>query len=283
MDYKIDLHVHSYMSDGTFSPKEIVSLAVKTNVKAISLTDHDSVDGINEAYKSARDLNVDFINGVEISSLYKDKRKLHILGLGIDIKSSNFLKPYTKMKLAREGAIKSILQVIKLKGIDIDINDLKQNSVNKYLDRYDIHKYFIRYGISYNSQEIWDKYLDPIPYGKDELFTTEEAIDIIKNSGGLSFLAHYNKNIGLNGLTKAQMEVNIKYLIDMGLRGIERYYPSYSEEDNEFLDYIIDKYGIEFSGGTDFHGENRPEISLGTGYGNMSIPYSVYENIKNKI
>lgn len=282
MEYKIDLHVHSYLSDGTCSPKKMIELAAKIDIKAVSLTDHDCIDGIDEASKRASELGVDFLNGIELSALYKDGRKLHILGLGIDINNSEFLKIYTRMKVAREENIQEILKKIKKQGISIDIDVLKQNSLNQYLDRYDIHRYFTRNGICNNAQEICDKYLDPIPYEKNELLTAEEAIEIIKSSGGLSFLAHYNKKIGLNGFTKTEMEANIKYLIDTGLDGVERYYPSYNKEDREFLDYIINKYGISFSGGTDFHGENRPDISLGTGNGNMLIPYSVYENIKSK-
>lgn len=283
MGYKIDLHVHSYMSDGACSPKKIIELAAKADIKAVALTDHDNIDGIIEASESASELGVGFLNGIELSVLYKGGRILHILGLGIDINDSKFLKAYTKMKTAREESIQDILERIKSQGINIDINNLKQNSLTQYLDRYDIHRYFIKNQICCNAQEIWDKYLDPIPNGKNELLTAEEAIEIIKSSGGLSFLAHYNKRIGFGGFAKSEMEANIRYLIDMGLDGVERYYPSYKEEDYEFLDYIINTYGISFSGGTDFHGENRPDISLGTGNGNLFIPYSIYENIKRKI
>ena len=283
MNYKIDLHVHSYKSDGTCSPKEIIELANKNGIKAIALTDHDNIDGISEAEREALKLKVDFLKGIEISSLYEDGRVLHIIGLGIDINNNKFLEAYTRMKKAREQGVKGILKILELKGVYIDIDIIRRNCLSKYLDRYDIHKYFIKNGICTYAQDIWDKYLDPIPYGKNELLKVKEAIEIIRASGGLSFLAHYNKRIGLQGFSKIQMEEHIKYLISLGLNGIEKYYPSYSKADTEYLDYLVNKYNLIPSGGTDFHGANRPKISLGVGEGNFSIPYNIYENIEKKI
>lgn len=283
MDYKIDLHVHSYMSDGSCSPKKIIKLASEKGIKAIALTDHDSVEGVNDAAEEALRCNMDFLKGIEISSSYKDGRILHILGLGVDINNGEFLGAYTRMKKAREEAVEEILNILKMKGISIDIKILKSNSLNGYLDRYDIHRHFIRSGICNSSQQIWDKYLDPIPYGKDQLLEVEEAIDIIKKSGGLSFLAHYNKKIGLQGFTKDEMENHIKHLKSIGLNGVEEYYPSYNSNDAKFLKYLINKYSFISSGGTDFHGENRPEISLGIGSGNFHIPYRIYENIVDRL
>ena len=208
---------------------------------------------------------------------------MHILGLGIDTRNKRFLEVYTKMKKAREEGVKGILKVLEKKGIFIDIGVLKKNSLHKYLDRYDIHRYFISNGISNDSQYIWDQYLDPIAYERDELLKAEDAIEIIRVSGGLSFLAHYNKRIGFKGFNKFQIEENIKKLISLRLNGIERYYPSYSKTDIEYLDYLINKYHLIPSGGTDFHGANRPEVSLGTGENGFYIPFSVYENIIEKL
>jgi predicted metal-dependent phosphoesterase TrpH len=282
MEHKIDLHTHSFISDGTLSPKDLIKLALISNIKAISLTDHDSIEGITEASVEAKNQNIDFLNGIEISAAYKDGRILHILGLGIDIENKDFLKTYTLMKESRENSVVNILEKIKEKGIFIDINDLKANALNKYLDRYDIHRYFMRNNICSNAQEVWDKYLDPIPYGEHDLFKAEDAINIIHKAHGLSFLAHYNKKIGLGGLTNGEIEENIKYLVDLGLDGLERYYPTFKSEDIKFLDYLINKYSLRISGGTDFHGENRPEAKLGTGCNNMLIPYRVYKIISEK-
>lgn len=283
MDFKIDLHVHSFMSDGTMSPKEVIEHAAKENVRAIALTDHNSIDGLQDAEKYALEYNIDFLHGIEMSTTYKDGRKIHILGLGIDVNNHSFQQMYKRIKSAREESLENILSLLKKQGIHIDIEELYRYSLNQSLDRYDIHKYFMRNKICSDAQEVWDRYLNPIPYNENEKLYTEDAIDVISKCGGISFLAHYDKKIGLGGFSKDDMEINLKYLIDMGLNGIERYYPTYTAESIEFVDYLINKYNLIISGGSDFHGKNRPESILGIGHNNSPIPYSVYNNIIEKL
>lgn len=280
MNYKIDLHTHTNVSDGASTPKELIEDAIKENIKAIALTDHDNIAGINEASKYAEENNIKFLNGIEISSLYKDGRILHILGIGIDFTNDFFLTAFYNMKKSRDKSIKNILKEINKKGINISIDELKKNSLSEYLDRYDIYRYFIKNNICNSAQEIWDKYLDPIPYDEGELIKIADSIKMIKKSGGLSFLAHYNKSIGFAGLNNEEIENEIKYLINLGLDGIEKYYPSFVEEDYEFINYLINKYNLIYSGGTDYHGKNRPDIKIGSGKNNnLYIPSCVYENI----
>jgi predicted metal-dependent phosphoesterase TrpH len=284
MDCKIDLHTHTNISDGASTPKKLIEDAVVQNVKAIALTDHDNIAGIKEAAKYAKENNIDFLNGIEISSSYKDGRILHILGLGIDIENEEFLEAFYNMKKARENGIKGILMEISKKGINISIDELREDSLSEYLDRYDIYRYFIKNNLCQSAQEIWDRFLDPIPYNEGELIKVEDSLEIIKKAGGVSFLAHYNKSIGFGGINNHETEKEIKNLIDLGLDGIEKYYPSYTKEDHIFLDYIINKYKLIYSGGTDYHGKNRPEIKIGSGKNNnLFIPYSIYENIIQKI
>ena len=113
MNYKIDLHTHTKISDGACTPKELIEVAVKENVKAIALTDHDNIAGVEEAAMFAKDNNIDFLNGIEISTLYKDGRILHILGIGIDLYNEEFLCAYNEMREARDRGIKHILEEIK--------------------------------------------------------------------------------------------------------------------------------------------------------------------------
>lgn len=279
----IDLHVHSYISDGTFSPDEIINMAYKKGIKAIALTDHDSIEGNYEAEKEASRFKIDFLRGIEISCIYNKKRLLHIIGLGIDTTNSTFLDLYNKVKKAREESVSKILLILQERQINIDINILKKRCLKKNLDRYDIYRYFMEEGLCSNAQEVWDKYLDPIPYESSELIGAEEAIKIINKAGGISILAHYCKKIGFQGCTKSDTEFFIKDLVNSGLNGMELYYPSYTRQDIDTADYLIKKYNLIVSGGTDFHGENRPNIALGTGDNNLAIPYSVYTNIINQL
>lgn len=283
MIYKIDLHTHTIFSDGGSTPEELINTAVEQNVKAIALTDHDNIEGIEEAARLAKANNIDFLPGIEISARYKDDRVLHILGLGIDYTNEEFLYVYNRMKQARHQRVNLILSSIKEKGISIDIEELREKALGPYLGRHDIFRYFMRKKLCKTPQEVWDKYLDIVPYSEDELIDVKDAIRIIKSAGGSSFLAHYNKPIGLGGLSAEGMEEEIEYLISLGLDGVERYYPSFNEADYKFLDYLIEKYSLMISGGTDYHGKNRPDIELGSGKdNNLFIPYDVYTKISEK-
>lgn len=279
MHGRIDLHVHSSISDGTYSPKEIIELAVRNKVEVVALTDHDNIDGNYGAEDVAKKLNVTLLKGIEITASYEAGRRIHILGLGTDINNNYFLESYTRIKKAKDKSISKLLCLIREQGVDIDIDVLRTASKGKYLDRYDIHRYMMKNSICVDAQEVWDKYLDPIPFGEDELPTAGEAIKMIKEAGGLSFIAHYNKSVGLKGYSKEQLEDHIKCLIKLGLDGIERYYPLYNPEDIKEAEYLINKYHLIPCGGTDFHGGNRLGADLGGANIGMSIPYEIYENI----
>lgn len=276
----IDLHTHSVMSDGSYRPLEVVRLASEKNIKAIALTDHDSIEGNDEAESEAKKRNIDFLPGIEISAKYDEKRLVHILGLGIDMKNKKFLEVYNSIKNAREESVSNILKILKTKGIDISYNVLKERCIKKYLDRYDIYNYFLIEKICIKPQEIWDKYLDPIPYGTDELMDVRKAIKIIREADGLSFLAHYNKKIGFSGYSDHEIEEKIVELVNYGLDGLEEYYSDFTEENKLFAKHLIDKYNLLSSGGTDYHGKNRLDIELGKGYKNLDVPYEIFEKIK---
>lgn len=225
--------------------------------------------------------NIELINGIEISSLYKDCRILHILGLNIDINNEYFLNSYNKMKKAREKSIPKILKHIEnFHGLYINIDDLHKVKYDDYLSRYDVFRYILENKICTESQKIWDIYLDPIPYEKDELIPIDETIKIIHEASRKSYLAHFNKKIGLGCFSFKEIEDNIKYLVSLGLDGIEKYYPSYTDDDRRLIDYLIWKYRLYSSGGTDYHGSNRNSIEIGFGNGNLRIPYSLVTSLK---
>ena len=274
---KIDLHVHSIMSDGTCTPREIIELAVKNSIKVIAITDHDTIDALEEAEQEAQKHGIKLLKGIELTCPYAGGRLLHILGIGIDTENATFLKVYTRMKKRKEQSLENIIEIISKQGIHIPMEALKENAITKYLDRADIVRYLMREGIVSVAVEGWNKYLDPIPYGDGELINVEEAFDIIQKAGGISVLAHYTKNIGLEGYTKEEIKQHIQFLKNKGLQAMERYYPTFTAEEIEFADYLIEKYKLLPSGGTDFHGKNRPGIDVGIGNNGFYVPYSVYE------
>lgn len=276
----IDLHVHSTVSDGSYTPKGLAVLAKESGVEAFALTDHDSIAGTDEAAAEAAKQGVEFINGMEMSLSYQG-HKIHVVCLGFDRQNPEFQKLYKKVRYIKEDSMADVVDVIRSKGIDIDMDKVRQHA-SIHLDRYAIMRAIVDMKLFDSIQYIWDNYLNPavMEVGVGDDVSAKEALPVIRQAGGVTSLAHFHKQIGLKGQSRAEQEASIKQLLDYGLCGMEQYYPNYSEEDKAFALHIIEKYDMLPTGGTDFHGANRPEIMLGTGYhGNMNTPYEFFENI----
>jgi 3',5'-nucleoside bisphosphate phosphatase len=273
----IDLHVHSNITDGTATPSEIIQLAIEANLKAVTLTDHDTIDGVEEAAAEAKRLGIRFIEGIEFSVDNGNGRLLHILGLGLDIKNPEFIKLYETFKDERERLLYFTIDSLKEMGIDLEIGELQPFKTGKWLDRQNIAKWLVATCRFNNVSNAWIKCLDKIPYQKGEIVSPELAIKMIKAAGGKSFLAHYNKNIGFQGFTFDQMKQRLAELKKLGLDGMERYYPTFTDSDMEEIDYFIDLYGFMKSGGSDYHGKNRPEVKIGIGSGDLNVPDSILD------
>lgn len=276
----IDLHTHSNISDGSCTPRELIQLAHETGIAAIALTDHDTIAGIQAAEEAAKEVEIDFLPGMEMSVQYKG-RKLHIVALGFDCTHWEFQRIYKKIRMLKETGIAEAVERIRKEGIDIDMEMLKKDfTTSDQLDRYAIMRYFVSLNLFEDVQKIWDNYINQAFSGLDLNITAEEGIAAIKAAGGVTSLAHYHKRIGLSGLTRAEQETAMQELLALGLDGMEGCYPNYSLEDQEFAAYLIRKYTMLPTGGTDFHGKNRSDVALGTGINNnISAPYAWYENI----
>ncbi|WP_196592784.1 PHP domain-containing protein [Pectinatus sottacetonis] len=277
----IDLHAHSTMSDGTCTPEELVKLAKKTGLSAITVTDHDTIDGIQEAATAAEKIGIKFITGMEVSVDYKD-RKLHVVALGFNPMSDKFKKLYKKIRSNKEDKIEKVIAAIREKGIDISMEKVKPFVYGKNMERYAIMRYMAAIKVSDKIQEIWDKYLNPVieELGLNKNVTIKETAEGIHAAGGIISLAHFHKFIGLKGLTRVDQESAIADLRIQGLDGMEKYYSNYTGDDKAFAAAMIKKYKMLPTGGSDFHGANRVGVELGTGINNnLQIPYSLYENI----
>ncbi len=277
----IDLHVHSTVSDGSYSPAELAQLAKDTGVEAFALTDHDSIAGDIEAAEAAAALGVEFINGMEMSLAYQD-HKIHVVCLGFDPENQDFQKLYQRVRYIKEGSMADVVEAIRQKGIDITMDMVRPHAV-KHLDRYAIMRAMVAMGCFDSIQYIWDKYLDPAvrEVGVADDVSAQEALPIIRQAGGVTSLAHFHKRIGLLGQSRREQEDSIKELLGYGLCGMEQYYPNYTEEDKTFALAMIEKYKMLPTAGTDFHGSNRPGILLGSGAnGNINAPMSFFENVK---
>lgn len=282
MNY-IDLHVHSNISDGTCTPSELVFLAIKNNLKAFALTDHDTTDGIEEAVNTAENykkqgIDIEVIPGTELSVAYKD-RDIHILGLFIDYKNPSLLLTLKDTVHERDNRNIKMCENLKEAGIDISLDKLKAEYPEAIITRAHFAKYLAQYGYVKNTAEAFTKYLntDGPYYVNRKFLSPKEGIDLILSAGGIPVLAHPL----LYKLPEKELDALIKQLKEYGLLGIEAVYSSNIGFDESTVRKLARKYDLLITGGSDFHGSNKPDLNMGTGRGNLKIPYTLLDELKN--
>lgn len=274
----IDLHVHSNISDGSLTPAELVDTAKKIGLKAFALTDHDTVAGIPEALSAAKNSSVTVIPGIEISAEYKGI-DIHILGLNIDYKNADFVSKVQEYANQRLNRNKKMLTKMQEMGFDItDERIAARFSGVNVITRAHYAILFTELGYTKDNDEAFEKYLNPdcpcyIPRVK---VPVTEAVKLILSANGKPVMAHpvlYNK------LSDAKLDELTALLKDAGLMGIEAIYSKNKEGDEEKIRLLAEKYNLFITGGSDFHGDAKPGLYMGTGYGNLAIPEELLQNI----
>ena len=262
-----DLHVHSLVSDGSMTPEDIAWYAKGRGLSAFALTDHDNIAGDAAAWKAAEELGLGFVPGLELSVRFHG-RKLHIVCLGVDRDAPAFQACYKTVRSSKEAKIPEIIEFVHARGIEITMTDVERFAYGP-ADRYAIMRYLVSLHLYEHAQPLWDNYLDPAVHelGLEGIIEPEEALPVIHAAGGITSLAHFHKRIGLKGMTRAEQEAAIAELHALGLDGMECWYPNYTDDDRAFAAYLIEKYDLLPTAGTDFHGTNRPEIDMGSGLG----------------
>lgn len=280
---KIDLHVHSNTSDGTLTPSELVMEAKKMGLRAFALTDHDTVNGIAEAkaaalaLKEKEDYELELVPGVEISAGY-GKRDIHILGLLIDESSTNLKEALENIKNDRDERNEKMIENLKKAGLPISMEALKEAYPDAILTRAHFAEYLYKMGVVKEIKEAFRKYLgeDGPYYVQRKYMAPETAIALIKEAGGIPVLAHPL----LYHLPENQLKELIVSLKASGLMGLEAVHSTNISNDESYLRGLASKYELITTGGSDFHGAVKPDIQIGIGKGNLSIPYSVLEQLK---
>lgn len=271
----IDLHTHSTCSDGTLTPTQVIKAAKDVGLSAIALTDHDTVDGLKEAVEAGKKYGIEVITGIEFS--VQSDTEMHLLGLGFEIDCPAITSILDEMIYQRELRNQKVVRLLSDIGINITVDDILAEATSKVTGRSQIAKAMLRKGYVSSINEAFEKYLK---HGKPAFverttLSPEKAIEIIKKSGGVSSLAHLNQ-------TGKSDDKLYKILTDMksaGLDAIEGYYTEYSDEMSEKYRQMASKTGLKLTGGSDFHGENKDGYNIGTGKGNLQIPYSLLKNL----
>ncbi len=278
---KIDLHIHSSASDGSFSPAEILIAVQETNLGAFSITDHDTIDGNKYVIKSGIPATINFLSGVEISSYppepFSSSGSFHILGYGIDIEDEPLNQSLSKFQQARNDRNPKIISKLNNLGINISMEEVAAKAGGGLIGRPHIAMLLIEKGYVTTIKEAFNKFLAKggTAFVDKYRIDCENAIRLIRNAGGIPVLAH---PITL-GMDAPQTEELLKKMIGFGLMGIEAIYTTHSPEDTKKFCLLADKLGLLVTGGSDFHGSFKDNVEIGTGSGNLEIPYHLYEKL----
>lgn len=279
---RIDLHIHSTASDGTLSPSEILNLAEKLNLGAIAITDHDTVDGSKDAIQRGIPDSVKFLTGVEISAScppsFDFPGSFHILGYSIGLDDPTLNQALDILQHARKDRNPRIIKRLNDMGMDISLSDVVHESGDGQIGRPHIARLLLKKGFAKSMEEVFERYLGngKPAYVDKYRMPCAHAIQTILDAGGLPVLAH---PILLNIESDRLFEKLLGVLKEMGLKGLEVFYPEHSPERTAFYAKAAERYGLLLTGGTDFHGSLKPDIQMGYGQGDLFIPYALYDKI----
>ncbi len=272
-----DLHTHSVFSDGTYTPPEIIDEALKLGLSAVALTDHNTADGLPEFIGYAKDKEIEAVAGAEFSVDYNGK-ELHLLGLFIP--EDSFSRVTELMKAVNDRKEQSNIDLVNAlseAGIYLDYNEIKKATPNGKVNRAHIAAVLTEKGYTESIKQAFKELLSPsVGYYKEpQRPTVWEMIDFVLEIGAIPILAHPFLNLSRN-----ELEAFLPLAKERGLVGMECHYSTYTSEEAEVSVALAQRFGLKVSGGSDFHGANKPDIKLGTGKGELNVSYSCFEEMR---
>ena len=263
-----DLHCHTTASDGLLTPKELVERAASRGLKAIGITDHDTIGGWEEAQRAAESLPIQVIKGIEINTDWQ-KREIHILGYLLD-QTLAFCSQLTELQEKRIHRIIEIIRKLEIINLDIKFEEVRHYAQGDSMGRPHVAQALVNKGYAQDVREAFDRYLrvGRPAYVPRYKLTPVEAIKIIRDAKGVAVLAHPGSQ---------HIEKEIEQLVEAGLQGIEVYHPDHSVEDSTRYGILAQKLGIIATGGSDFHGIR---IKAGIDVGDWGVDFKVVDEIE---
>ncbi len=274
----IDLHLHTHFSDGSCSPKEVLTLAHEADLTTVSITDHDSVAGIPEALETASQYGIEVIPGIELSSQY-DKDEIHLLGYFLNWKDSRLHERLSHLQSTRRGRNSAIIDNLNHLGISLSYEELQADAQTDSIGRPHIASLLIKKGYVSTVQEAFTSYLShgASAFADRDLPDVSQAITWIREAGGIPVLAHHNWVRGETGKHQNIFEM----LKEVGLAGIEVFYSTHTRRDTSRYLETARRLGLLMTGGSDFHGAMKPDIRVRRRLGNLKIPERLLEPLRN--
>jgi predicted metal-dependent phosphoesterase TrpH len=277
----VDLHTHSTASDGTLAPSQVVREAKLAGLSAMALTDHDTVAGIEEAAAEARGVGIEFLPGIEISCQYPRPGTMHLLGYGIDPGSRVLHETLRRLVEARDERNQRVIEALQQQGVAITPEEVRAASGGGVIGRPHIAQVLVNKGYVSSVRDAFKQYLGQggSAYFDKEMFTPRRAIELVRKAGGIPVLAH---PVQLKKENFAQLTSAIKDLADMGLGGVEVIHSDHRESLIHELAELAERFGLLQTGGSDFHGANKPHIKLGFA-GTRRIPRECYAHLIERL
>lgn len=272
-----DLHTHSVFSDGTWTPQQLVREAEKIGLGAIALTDHNTVDGLPDFLKAGEGSPVETVPGIEFSSDYHGT-DVHILGYFIKPEHySGITALLADVQRRKDQSNGELARNLCKAGYRIDYEALKAASPNGSINRAHFAAELTRLGYTQSAKEAFNRLLDPSCgyYRPPKRMTPFEAIEYIKSIGAVAVSAH-----PLLTLSPAEAHEFLAEAVRHGLDGMETHYVTYDPQTHRLALEMAEEFGLACSGGSDFHGGNKPDIQLGKGRGALRVPLELLDGLR---
>lgn len=280
----IDLHSHSTASDGTLSPADVVRLAAKRDLAALALTDHDTVAGLAEARREAEKLGIDFVDGLELS-VDANWGHFHMLGYFVDPENETLLRRLAELRRGRDERNPRIVRKLNALGIDVTMEEVEREAhggediAGKAVARPHIAAVLVKKGVVGSIKEAFDKFLaEGRPaYSVRPRLEVRAAVSMIREAGGLAVMAHPVT------VPASVRERAVRHVAESHVVGIEAWHPKQDETvEREVLGWA-EKLDLVATGGSDFHGTNKPDVDLGTGKGRLRVPVDVLARLRFRL
>ncbi len=278
MDKRCDLHCHSTYSDGTDTPAELISLAEKQGLSALALTDHNTAGGLKEFVEAGRKSSVIPVPGCEFTTEWNHK-EIHIVGLFFREEYWPEIDDFLELAhLAKINSNRKLIENLNAAGYEINEEEVSALTDGDDYNRAHIARTLMNKGYVSSTSEAFDGLLKEGNgfYIPPKRITSLAAIRFIKTYRATAIMAH-----PLLNLNEEEMKQFLPQAKEAGLDAIETKYTEFDEEMSKTALRLASQFGLKQSGGTDYHGQNKPWISLGTGRGNLNIPYSFYSTMRD--
>ena len=278
----IDLHIHTTASDGTFTPEQVISHAHQLKLKAIAITDHDTVAGSKEALRNGIPPSLGFLTGVEISStpppFYPASGSFHLLGYSIRLDDPKLNQTLEKLQQARKNRNPAIITRLNELGISITLDEVRKEAGEGQLGRPHIAQLMVKKRVVASIDAAFDQFLGTgkPAYVDKQRVECFKAIEIILAAGGVPVLAHPGL---LDFKEENQLEELIGKLKQAGIQGVEVYYSGHTPDQTRLFAELAKRHDLLMTGGSDFHGAIQPDIEMGSGRGDLIVPFELFKKL----